>query len=154
MQGGYPADWTNAKVTVRIKGDLQPHGAKLVLLLQGNTSKDPEKRHMVNQVLMGQPIQVTKDWSEQTITLTPDQKQWVQLGSRSSRLGFYGEAPISDLLRDANYDIIFVLFPLEVKPLAPVAGDMHEKVWERKDVDGARLPEGVVMLSEVKIEFP
>lgn len=156
VKGGFPTDLTNARVTVRIKGDVKLRGAQMVLLAQGDTSKDPKKRNMVNQVLVAQPIRVTPEWSEQTITLVPDQRQWVNLGTRHDRVGFYGTAPIGDLLRDVNADIIFVLFPLDIRPMVPVEGNMHEKWWDGRDgkPDASRLPEGHIMLDEVRIAFP
>ena len=58
------------------------------------------------------------------------------------------------MLGDVNADILLVLFPLDVAPMGPLNGDPHllrpEKdypVWR------SRLPEGYVMLDEVRIEF-
>lgn len=154
--GKYPTDLTNAKITVTVRGDIQLRGAQMLLLAQGNTSKDVNSPNWVNQVLTAQPISVSKDWSEQNITLVPDPHQWTQLGSHRDRLGFYGESSINDLLKDVNGDIIFVLFPLDVKPNREVTGSIHDHWWDNRydELDSTRLPEGAVMLDEVKIEFP
>ena len=68
--GGFPTDFTNARMTVRIKGELEAKGANLVLLAQAQVGEIK-----VNSVLTGQPIAVEPDWSEQTITLVPDDDQ-------------------------------------------------------------------------------
>lgn len=155
VQGGFPTNLTNARVTVRIRGELDAKGAQLVLLAQGNTSRDPARPNWVNQVLVGQPLEVTRDWSEQSIQLVPDQAQWINLGTRHDRVGFYGAAPVADLLRDVNGDIIFVLFPLDIAPAHPIAGDPHRlRAGHDYPVDRNRLPTGFVMLDEVQIEFP
>ena len=104
---------------------------------------------------MGQPFAITEDWSEQTITLDPDPEQWKCMGSRHDRTDFYGWGDISDVLRDLNDDIIFVLHPLDVVPAEPIDGDPHRlKAGEDYQVDRSRLPAGYVMLDEVRIEFP
>lgn len=155
VRGGFPTNLTNARVTVRLKGDVKLRGAQLVLLAQGNVSRDPAKPNWVNQVLAAQPINITPDWSEQTITLVPDQTKWVNLGTRHDRVGFYGKGDIADLLRDVNGDIIFVLFPLDVRPLHPIEGDPHKlRAGMEYEADPSRLPEGRVMMDTVRIEFP
>ncbi len=156
VAGGFPTNLTNARVTVRLKGEVKLRGAQMCFHVQGNLSQDPSKPNSVNQVLTAQPFQITRDWSEQTVQLVPDQRQWTDLGTRLDRVGFYGGGGIDQLLRNVNGDFIFVLFPLDVKPLVPVAGNMHAKWWDGRDgaVDVSRLPEGHVMLDEVRIEFP
>jgi hypothetical protein len=157
VEGGFSRDLRNAKVRVRLKGKVILRGARLVLLAQGNIARDKKgnpdwiKPNTVNQVLAAQPFEVTPEWSEQTITLVPDQKQWVRLGSRHD--AGYGDGPIEALLRDVNVDLIFVLFPLDVRPLKPIAGDPHVlRAGIDYEVDRAHLPEGCVMLDEIRIE--
>lgn len=155
VQGGFPTNLTNARVTVRIRGELDAKGAQLVLLVQGNTSRDPARPNFVNQVLVGQPLTVTREWTEQTLRLIPDPSQWINLGTRHDRVGFYGTAPIDQLLRDVNCDIIFVLFPLDIVPAHPIEGDPHRlRAGHDYPVDLRRLPSGYVMLDDVQIEFP
>jgi hypothetical protein len=156
VDGKYPTDYRNAKVTCRLKGDLKARGASLVFLAQGKLKSNGM---WVNQVLVKQPIRVTPDWSEQTITLVPDQKQWVQLGSRHDRVDFYGQGPIEELLADLNGDFILVLFPLDIRPVKPVEGEMHKlragatTAEGGLEIDRARLPEGEVRLDTFQIDF-
>jgi hypothetical protein len=153
LTGGFPTDFTNAKVTVKIKGEVDRKGAELVLLAQSDVTEPRVTR--VNSVLTGQPILITPVWSEQTITCVPDNGQWTCLGSRHDRNATYGWGPIAPVLRDLNCDIIFVLFPLDIVPAQPVEGDIHiPRAGQDYAVDESRLPSGYVMLDEVRIEFP
>ncbi len=155
VDGGFPIDLTNACVTVRLRGDLQPRGAQLLLLAQGNVSDDPAHPNWVNQVLTAQPLHVAEQWSQQSITLVPDQRQWTNLGSRHDRRGFYGAGSIDQLLRRVNGDIIFVLFPLDVRPAAPLTGDPHQqRAGEDYPVLAEHLPQGRVELDTVSIAYP
>ncbi len=150
ISGGYPTNFTNARMTLRLKGELEAKGAKFVLLCQS-----VQNGICSGWLLMGQPITVTPEWSEQTLTLTPDPAQWTCLGSRHDRTDFYGEIPLADVLNDVNTDILLVLTPLNIEPMGPIDGDPHilrpEKdypVWR------SRLPEGYVWLDTVEIDFP
>ena len=50
--------------------------------------------------------------------------------------------------------ILFVLSPLDVAPMGPLAGNPHLLRPERDyPVWRSRLPEGYVLLDEVRIEF-
>lgn len=149
VERGFPADFTNAKVTVRVRGEVDFKGAGLVLLAQADV---PGTR--VNSVLTAQPIAITPDWSEQTIVCVPDDTQWTCLGSRHDRAATYGTGPIAPVLRDLNLDILVVLFPLNVVPAEPIKGDPHRlRAGRDYRVDQSRLPSGHVMLDEVKIDF-
>ena len=84
----------------------------------------------------------------------PDPAEWRCLGSRHDRTDYYGELPLDTVLSDVNGDILLVLHPLEIVPMGPQKVDPHllrpEKdypVWR------SRLPEGYVMLDEVRIDF-
>jgi hypothetical protein len=150
VQGGFPTGFTGARVTARLKGQLDARGAQLVLLAQSRVGSIN-----INHVLMGQPFAVTEDWTEQNITLDPDPEQWKCMGSRHDRTDFYGWGDIADVLRDLNDDIIFVLHPLDIVPAEPTDGNPHRlKAGEDYEVDRSRLPAGHVMLDEVRIEFP
>ena len=149
VQGKFPTDFTNARVTLRLKGEMEARGAKLVLLCQAI-----QKGVCSGWLLMGQPFEVTSGWSKQTITVATDPKQWKCLKSRHDRSDFYGEIDLATVLRDVNVDILFVLHPLDVVPMGPIQGSPHilrpEKdypVWR------SRLPEGYVLLDEIRIEF-
>ena len=150
VEGGFPRDFANAKVTARLKGQLDTRGAKLRFHVQTDIEGT-----RVNMVLVAQPFEVTPEWSEQTITLVPDPAQWQDLYARHDRRDFYGRGKhIADVLQDVNCDIILVLFPLDVVPAEPIDADPHFlQAGEDYAADRSRLPEGYVMMDEVRIEF-
>jgi hypothetical protein len=149
IEEGFPLDFTNARMTLRLKGELDAKGAELVLLVQGRVGE-----RTINSVLMAQPFRVTPEWTEQTITLVPDEAQWKCMGARHDRMDVYGWAPIADLLRNVDTDLILVLHPLDVQPKEPIEGDPHLlRAGTDYEVDQSRLPSGWVMIDEVKIEF-
>ena len=105
-------------------------------------------------LLTGQPVTVTPDWSEQKITAVADESQWTCLGSRHDRSDFYGRTPLRTVLSDVNADILLVLFPLDIAPMGPGTVDLHRQRPEKDyPVWRSRLPEGYVMLDEVRIQF-
>lgn len=71
VKGGYPPDFTDAKVTFCLRGEFRERGAKLVLLVQAAFDG-----YNLAHMLTGQPFDVTPEWSEQTVTLTTDPDQW------------------------------------------------------------------------------
>jgi hypothetical protein len=136
-------------MTVRLRGELQARGAELLLLAQSETDKTT-----ANMVLTGQPFRVTREWSEQTVTLAPDPGQWTCLGSRHDLTELYGCDDIEKVLEDVNIDLIFVLFPLEVVPLSDGVTDLHTpRAGADYAVDRDRLPKGLIMFDWVKIEY-
>lgn len=150
IAGGFGTDFTNARITLRLKGDLIDRGAKLHFLCQGI-----HDGVCTGWLLTGQPISVSGEWSEQTIVCTPDESHWTCLGSRHDRTDYYGRTPLAKVLSDSNVDILFVLHPLDVVPMGPLDGDPHHLRPERDyPVWRSRLPEGYVLLDEVRIEFP
>ena len=105
-------------------------------------------------MLQAQPFQVSNDWTEQTVTLEPDDGQWKCLGARHDVLDSYGWSEISAVLSDLNCDIILILHPLDVAALEPFSGDLHHVRAENDyEVDRSRLPSGHVLLHEVRVEF-
>lgn len=149
----FPRDFTNARMTFRIRGDLRLAGSELALLIQ---SHEPVPGVRSNHTLTGQPIKVTKDWSEQTITLAPDEKLWTPMGVRKqgADCDVYGNAPVAAALKKVNVDIILVLFPLEIVPVGPLKGGMHDlKAGKEYPVDTAKLPAGHVSIDEIRIDF-
>lgn len=149
-KGGYPRDFTNARLTVRLKGELEARGARLLLLCQA-----VQGGICSGWLLTRQPVSVTPEWSEQTVTAAPDPAQWTCLGSRHDRTDFYGVLPLATVLADVNTDILLVLHPLDIAPMGPLAGDPHRLRPERDyPVWRSRLPEGYVLLDEVRIDFP
>lgn len=154
-RGGYSRDLRNARFGLRLRGDMDMQGAQLVLLAQSRTPKTT-----ANFVLTGQPFQVTPEWSNQTVTLAPDPKQWTCLGARESKRDQYGCDDIETVLKDVNVDLILVLFPLNVVPVKPVA-EPHKlragqdypeepsyEVWQKF------LPKGLIQVDSVEIGYP
>ena len=157
VRDGCPTDFTHARMTLRLRGELEARGAQLLLLCQAVQACPEQSRRggiCSGWLLTGQPFHVTPDWSEQTVTLVPDPAQWKCLGSRHDRTDFYGEIPLATVLGDVNTDILLVLHPLDVAPMGPLDGDPHRLRPERDyPVWRSRLPEGYVWLDEVQIEF-
>jgi len=164
---GYSTDLTNARLTVRLRGTMdlagplcnghmpapRPDlgGAQLLLLVQAHVDGPPKTT--ANFILTGQPLEITPDWSAQTVQLAPDPEQWTCLGARHDLTDVYGCGDIAEVLRDVNVDIIFILFPLTVVPVGEVA-DIHRQ-WAARDyrVDMQYLPKGLVMFDTVQIEY-
>jgi len=150
VEGRYPLDFTNARISVRLRGELQLRGAQVVLLIQGMAQEK-----ITGWVLTGQPIKVGEDFSEQTITAVPDTDQWTCLGARHDRGDMYGRVALETILRKVNCNIYFVLFPVNAVPMGPIDGDPHVlragrdyPLWQ------SELPEGYVFFDTVEIKFP
>ena len=148
IEGGYSTNLTEAQLSVRIKGELEKRGSELCLNIQGS-----QGTHSAAWALSGQPISVTPDWTWQTITLTADERQWTFMGSRHDRTDHYCHIDLKTVLADP-YNIILMLLPVNVVPMGSLDGDMHKlrpeydyPVWHSK------LPDGYVMIDEVKIEY-
>ncbi len=149
IDAGFPTDFRDARLTFRLKGELETRGAELVLLVQGTI-----KGITSGWVLTGSPLDVTTDWSEQTVVAVSDERKWTCLGSRHNRTRTYGKLPLEQILADVNADIMLVLFPLTVDPMGPIEGDPHRlRPGRDYPVWTSRLPEGYVILDEVRIEF-
>jgi hypothetical protein len=148
IKSGFGTDFTNAKLTLRLKGELIARDTRLLLLVQGI-----QDGLCSGWLLTGQPLTVSKDWSCQTITAVPDESAWTCLGSRHDRSDFYGHLPLRTILANVNANILLVLYPLDVAPMGPIDGDPH-RLRPEKDypVWRSRLPEGYVMLDEIRIE--
>lgn len=167
VRDGYSTDLTDARLTVRLRGTVdlagplcnyhkpvpRPDlgGAQLVLLAQARLDGPPETT--ANFVLTGHPFEITRDWSEQTVRLTPDPEQWTCLGARHDMVDTYGYGEIAEVLRDVNVDLIFVLFPLSIVPAGQV--EDVDRQWAARDykVDMEYLPKGLVMFDTVQIEY-
>ena len=150
IEGGFPTNFTNARMTLRIKGELEARGAELVLLVQSHVGDTTS-----GWLLTGQPFRVTVEWSEQKITTEPDPGQWTCLGARRDRADYYGYIDLQTVLHNVNCDILLVLYPLNVMPMGPIDGDPHVlRAGKDYPVWQSRLPEGYIMLDEVRIDFP
>jgi hypothetical protein len=63
--------------------------------------------------------------------------------------------PLKTVLSDVNTNILLVLYPLKISPMGPIDDDPHHLRPERDyPVWRSELPEGYVMLDEVRIRFP
>jgi hypothetical protein len=150
VKGAFGTRFTDAVIQLRLKGELLARNTQLLLLVQG-----VHKGICSGWLLTGQPITVTEDWSTQTITAVDDDSMWTCLGSRHDRSDFYGTTPLKTVLNDVNADILLVLFPLDIAPMGPLNGDSHQLRPEKDyPVWRSRLPEGYVMLDDVRISFP
>jgi hypothetical protein len=149
VQGKYPTNFTDAKMTLRLKGELLPRGANLVLLLQATADSLTS-----GWVLKAQPIGITADWSEQTLHLAPDPAQWVCLGSRHDRADYYGRIDLKTVLGNVNCNLMLILFPLQIKPMGPAQPE-RDRLRAGRDypVWRSELPEGYVILDRVEIDF-
>lgn len=150
LEQKFPTDFTNAKITLRLRGELLTRGAQLVLLIQANIQGLTS-----GWLLTGQPITVSEDWTEPTITAVADPAQWTCLGARHDRSKSYGVLPLPDVLRDVNVDIMLVFFPLDVRPMGRITDDQHRlRAGKDYPVWQSRLPEGYIELDRIQIEFP
>lgn len=155
VDGGFSRNLTNARLSLRLRGEMDLQGSQLVLLAQGKTPKTT-----ANFVLSGQPFRIAHEWSDQTITLAPDPSQWTCLGSRESMKKLYGCDDIATMLKDVNIDLILVLFPLKVVPVKPVAEPHKLRAGQdfpeeaSYDVQMKYLPKGVLMVDSVRIDYP
>jgi len=149
IQQGFGTNFIDAELTFRLKGELLPRDAQLYLLCQGT-----HDNICTGWLLTGEPISVTKEWSEHTVHCQLDADQWTSMGSRHDRTETYGHRPLETVLADVNVDILLVLYPLDIAPMGPLDGDPHRL---RPEVDypvwRSRLPEGYVVLNEVQIAF-
>ena len=149
LEEGVSTDFTNAKLTFRLKGELETRGANLVLLVQGRVGTITS-----GWALTAQPLAVTPEWTEQTLIAAPGSGQWTCLKARHNRGKTYGEVDFLTILRDVNIDIMLILFPLNVVPMGDPGGDPHILRPEKEyPVWRSRLPEGYILLDEVRIEL-
>jgi hypothetical protein len=162
---GYSTDLRNARMTLRLRGQVTLRGAELLLLAQATVPGGT-----ANLVLTGQPFTVMSDWSEQTVTLTTDPAQWTCLGARHDLVGYYCCGEPADVLRDVDVDLILVLFPLKIVSAEPVAdinlGRPHHRVTQPAlrsgnrppdpgyEVDWTYLPSGRIEFDTIRIEYP
>ncbi len=169
VEEDHSTNLTNAKLTIRSRGHLDlagplcnnhrpvpapdVGGAQMCLLVQAEVGEG-EAATTTNFVLTGQPFDITPEWSEQTIELTPDPEQWTCLGARHDLTATYGYGEIAAVLADVNYDFMFILFPLNVVPVGEV--EDRDRQWAAIDykVDMQNLPKGLIMFDRVQIKYP
>ncbi|MGH9345601.1 MAG: hypothetical protein ACRD19_17775 [Terriglobia bacterium] len=149
VEQGFPLDFTGARITLRLKGELESRGSQVVLLAQTTMSGFTS-----GWAFTGSPFSVTKEWVEETIVTIPDLDQWTCLGSRHDRTKSYGQIDLRTTLQHVNANIMLILFPLKIAPMGPIPGNPHLlRAGRDYPVWTSYLPEGYVMLDEVRIEF-
>lgn len=150
LAGGKDRDLTNARFTVRLRGNVDLQGAQLTLWVQADIGTIRP-----NFALTGQSLTVTPDWSEQTLLLSDDPAQWTCAGGRHDRLDLYGMGDIREALRDVNCDLILVLFPLNVVPLnVPLEDRDRLRTHTDYEPDYRYLPSGVIEFDTIRIDYP
>lgn len=149
IAGGYPTDFENARVSLRVRGELLLRGASLMLLIQGNVGGLTS-----GWLYSGRPFPVSGEWSEPSVVLEPDESLWTCLGARHDRTDMYGTIELKKILKNVNVNILLVLFPLKIVPMGKISGDPH-RLRPGKDypVWTSELPEGYVELDTIRIDF-
>jgi hypothetical protein len=145
----YPTDFTNAKIKVRIRGELEPAGANVCVLVQGM-----QDGICSGWVLHGQPIRVQPEYTETTVICKPDESQWTCLGSRHDRRETYGVKPLAKILANVDVNVYLVLFPVKPRPMGPIAGDPHIlRAGRDYPIWPSSIAQGYVGVDRIEIEF-
>ena len=146
---GYPTDFTNARITLRTRGELEAAGTNLHLLIQG--SRDGI---CSGWVLSGQSFAIGTEWTDTTVTAKPDPAQWTSIGSRHDRTDTYGEKPLLDILGRVDINIHLIMFPVKPRPMGPIDGDPHLlRAGRDYPIWPASIAQGYVEIDRVKIDF-
>jgi hypothetical protein len=148
VAGGYSRDFRNARLTLRLRGELATRGAEVVLLVQSKIGDI-----CTGWLLTSRPFKVGKQWKEQSAVLSVNEKKWTALGGRYNRLDYYNVLPLESALREVRTNIMLVLFPLDVRPMGPLKGNPHRlRPGRDYPVWTSHLPEGYIELDTVQIE--
>lgn len=149
VKGNYPTDFTNARITLRLRGELEAAGTKFSLLLQGSIDGITS-----GWVFTGQTFDVGPNWSEQTVRLVPDPSQWVSIASRHDRTDTYGEKPLLDILRNVNVNMHLIMFPVKPRPMGEIGGDPHLlRAGRDYPIWPSSIAQGYVEVDRIAIEF-
>ena len=149
VAGAFPKDFTNAKITVRIRGELEPADAHVCLLIQGM-----DAGICSGWALTAQPIAVQSKYVETTLVAVPDARQWTPLGARHDRQDYYGVRPLETILKNVDVNIYLVLFPVHPKPMGPIVGDPHLKRAGRDyPIWPSSITQGYVVIDRIQIDF-
>lgn len=149
IAGGHPIDFTNARFTIRVRGELEAAGTGLHLLVQG-----AREGICSGWVLSGQPIAVTPDYTETTLTCAPDPSLWTSLGSRHDRTDMYGEWPLMTVLGNVNVNMHLVRFPVKPRPMGPIGGDPHIlRAGRDYPIWPSSIAQGYVEVDRIQIDF-
>lgn len=149
VKAGFPTDFTNARISLRLHGELEAAGTKFSVLIQGSIDG-----LVSGWVLTGQTFTVTEDWTEQTVTLAPDPAQWTSIGSRHDRTDTYGERPLRDILRNVNVNMHLIMFPVKPRPMGRLDGDPHRlRAGRDYPIWPSSIAQGYVEVDRIAIEF-
>jgi len=149
VKGNYPTDFTNARLTLRLRGEMEAAGTKFSPLIQGSIDGITS-----GWVLTGQSFEITPDWSEQTVTFVPDASQWTSIGSRHDRTETYGEKPLLEILRNVNVNMHLIMFPVKPRPMGRIDGDPHRlRAGRDYPIWPSSIAQGYVDVDRVSIEF-
>jgi hypothetical protein len=149
VKGGYPTDFTNARITLRLRGELEAAGTRFSVLIQGSIDG-----LVSGWVFTGETFGITPDWSEQTVTLVPDPSKWTSIGSRHDRTDTYGEKPLLDILRNVNVNMHLIMFPVKPRPMGRIAGDPHLlRAGRDYPIWPSSIAQGYVEVDRVAFEF-
>lgn len=149
VKGNYPTDFTDARMTLRLRGELEAAGTHFSLLLQGSVDGI-----ISGWVLTGQTFAVTPDWSEQSVVCVPDQSQWASLASRHDRMDTYGEKPFRSILGNVNVNLHLLMFPVKPRPMGRIDGDPHLlRAGRDYPIWPSSIAQGYVEVDRVSIEF-
>lgn len=149
VKAGFPTDFTNARITLRLRGELEAAGTKFSVLIQGSIDG-----LISGWVLTGQTFEVTEDWTEQTVTLAPDPAQWTSIGSRHDRTDTYGEKQLRDILRNVNVNMHLIMFPVKPRPMGRLDGDPHHlRAGRDYPIWPSSIAQGYVEVDRITIAF-
>lgn len=146
---GYSRDLTNARVTLRMRGNVRQRGAEVTILVQALAGST-----LANFILTGRSFAVTPAWSDQTIVLAPDPGLWQCVGARHDLQGRYGYGDIVEALKDVNDDIIVVWYPLTIVPVEPTDDVHRRRPVHDYAIDRRHLPDGEIQIDTIRIEYP
>ncbi len=147
--GRYPTDFTNARITLRTRGELEAAGTKLSLLIQGSVDGITS-----GWVLSGDTFAVNSDWTETTVTAKPEASLWTSIGSRHDRTDTYGEKPLLQVLGNVNVNIHIIMFPVKPRPMGEIGGDPHIlRAGRDYPIWPSSIAQGYVEIDRVQIDF-
>lgn len=150
IAGDFPIDFTNAKISVRCRGEVDAAGTGFHVLLQGS-----QDGIVSGWVLSGQAIAVTPEWIETTLNCAPDSNQWTSLGSRHDRTDTYGEKPLADILGNVDVNIHLVRFPVQPRPMGLIDGDPHQlRAGRDYPIWPSSVAQGYVEVDRIRFDFP
>jgi hypothetical protein len=150
VAGGYSRDLTNATVSVRVKGELEAAGTRICVLIQG--SQDGKVTGWIHS---GRTLNVSPEYTDQSICLSPDESQWTCLGARQGREDFYGRTPLNRVLSDVNVNFYLLLFPVMPKPMGLLHGDPHLlRAGKDYPVWPSSIAQGYVAVDQIEIAYP